>query len=152
MKNVPWLLAFIFFCLSVFLFYNFAYKGDGLVEPDGRISIEVSKEEKNFILQEMRNFLKATKDVSEGIVEKDIEKVIAAGTTGSGIIERVPTSLMRKLPLAFKKTGFSTQNKFRDIARLARDKGDYDEILKEYNVMLKHCVECHAKYKIADLE
>ena len=150
MKNTPWLLAFIFFCLSAFLFYNFVYKGDGVVEADGRISIEMTKDEKNFILLEMRNFLEATKDISEGIVGKDIEKIITAGTTGSGIIDRVPTSLMRKLPLAFKKMGFSTQNKFRDIARLAKDKGDYDEILKEYNVMLKYCVKCHVKYRMTE--
>lgn len=150
MKKLPWLLALLFFCISIFLFYNFVLKGDGRVDIDGRIAIEISKVEKNFILSEMRNFLDETKKLSDGILEKDFDKIVSSGTTGSGIIDRVPTSLMRKLPLSFKKAGFATQNKFREIAEKAEKNGDIDEVLWEYNNLLKKCVDCHAKYKIIE--
>ena len=148
MKKLPWLLAFTFLGISAFLFYNFVFKGDGIIEPDGRISIEISLEEKELFFKEMRGFLTETKNLSNGILEKDVDKIITAGTVGRGIIDRVPASLMRKLPLAFKKVGFSTQNQFKEIARMAEKGADFDELLNEYNNLLKKCVACHIKYKM----
>ena len=152
MKKIAWGLALFFYCTSAFLFYKFVYYIEDIpsIRVNNRILIELSKNERTFILMEMNSFLSDIKLISNGIVEEDYDQIVATSTIGSEIIERVSPALMRKLPLAFNKAGFAMQNEFRGITRLAKEEASFDEILNKYNLLLRKCVECHVKYKLLE--
>lgn len=153
MKNLPWFLAVLFFCTSAFMSYMFIFKGNVKVAEDGRKAVLLSKENTDFALQEMRQFLSSVQQITEGAIEEDIDKIIAAAEkSGGSVIDNTPPSFMRSMPLAFKKLGYDTHYKFDDIAEDAKAGKGKEHTLKQLNTLLGNCVVCHATYKIERIE
>jgi len=149
MKKLPWIIAAFFFCTSAAMAYMFILKGNVKTAEDGRQAILLSQENKDFVLQEMRQFLSSVQQITEGAIEGDMDKIItAANISGGTVIEHTPPSLMRSMPIAFKKLGFDTHYKFDKIAEDAKTGIGKEHTLKQLNVMLSNCVACHSAYKI----
>ena len=63
----------------------------------------------------------------------------------------MPASLIGKLPIAFKKLGFDTHDRFDQLALNTEQLGDTGNVLPELAQLMQNCVACHAAYRI-DLE
>jgi cytochrome c556 len=71
-----------------------------------------------------------------------------AKSVGFAAQEGVPTSLMKKLPMEFKKLGMGTHKAFDQLAMDAADLGDKGQVLKQLGELMQRCVACHAIYRI----
>ena len=97
----------------------------------------------------MHIFLSSVQKISQGIAKEDMDIVIkAARKVGFTAQQAVPGSLMKKLPLAFKKLGFDTHQKFDALAQDASDLGDPQYALQQLSTLMNNCVGCHSAYQI----
>lgn len=149
MARLGWILFLIMTLIASGLAYKFIIKGETEVAPDGRISLLLKESERDFFLNEMRNFLIAVQQITEGIEKDDMTQLAdAAKKVGSADLEHVPAGLMAKLPLAVKTMGLSTHKAFTQMAMDAEQLGDKEHALSQLNQILPTCTACHALYKV----
>ncbi len=154
MKNVKilWLIIVLLLALSGFLIKKFII-GGGNVEAstDGRSTVVMTKDERDFILKEMREFLISVQGVSQAITENDMPKVVdLAHKAGMAAEANTPSVLLQKIPLAMKKLGFDTRSKFDEIAETAKTSKDPVAARKQLDTLLQNCIACHAIYRLAE--
>jgi KaiC/GvpD/RAD55 family RecA-like ATPase len=154
MKNIKILwgvIAILLFALS-----TIGYKliqGDVAPSEDNRIAVNLSKDERNLVLNEMRNFLISTQAVSEAITNKDLKLAAKlASEAGMQAEKNAPGSLLSKIPLAMKTLGFDTRQKFDQIALDALQLNDPMHSRNQLEVLMKNCIACHASFKILEVK
>jgi hypothetical protein len=134
----------------------FAYKFTaGEVKPstDGRLAVQLSKDERNALLLEMRNWLQNSQAILEAASENDFETVIrTAKASGMAAEAETPGSLFRKIPLEMKKLGFDTRKKFDEIAADAEKMKDSQHTIRQLSTAMNNCIACHATYRFVDTE
>lgn len=134
----------------------FAYKFTvGEVQPseDGRLAIQLSKDERNALLLEMRTWLQHTQAIVEAVSRNDF--AAAAGTaraSGMAAEAATPGSLFRKIPAEMKKLGFDTRQKFDAIAADAEKLKDPRHTMAQLGAAMNNCVACHAIYRFAEAQ
>lgn len=129
--------------------YRFVFQGSVSGNVDGRSVIRLAPEERNLVLAEMRAFLISVQQITQGIAEKDMQRVAdAARNVGLAAQGQVPGSLVGKLPLEFKRLGLDTHRKFDQLALDAGDLGEGDYALSQLAVLMQNCTACHAAYRI----
>jgi len=129
--------------------YKFIISGETLIAEDGRQSLMLEAGERNLVLTEMRMFLDAVQKIIHAANEDDAESVaMAARSVGRAAQNEVPGSLMKKLPLEFKKLGFDTHTKFDQLAIDAEQFGDVTVSLKQLSELMQNCVACHEAYRV----
>jgi len=129
--------------------YKFIIAGETIVAEDGRQALMLEVGERNLVLAEMRMFLSAAQQIIQAANAGDAEAVAkAAREVGRAAQQAVPGSLMKKLPLEFKKLGFDTHGKFDQLAMDAEEFGDSAVSLKQLGVLMQNCVACHAGYRV----
>ncbi len=150
MKKISLLFNFILLGVIAFGVYKFILVGETKKhQADGRTAIVLNAGEKDLILTEMRAFLASTQQIVAAISQDKLEQaIIAAKKSGKAAQADVPASLVGKLPLAFKKLGFSTHIKFDELAMDAEDMDDSEQSLKLLGELMQNCVACHSAYKI----
>ena len=149
MARLGWILFLIMTLIASGLTYKFIISGETEVAPDGRTSLLLKESERNFLLDEMRNFLIAVQQITDGIEKDDMTQIAsAAKKVGAGDLAHVPAGLMGKLPLAAKTMGLSTHKAFDQLAMDAEQLGDKDHVLSQLNQILPTCTACHALYKV----
>jgi len=127
--------------------YKFGIKGSALQDEDGRLSIQLSKAERNLVLSEMRAFLTAVQAITEAsMADRMKDAAAAARRVGMAAQGDVPLALMGKLPLEFKQLGMSTHRSFDQLALDAEQLGDRDHTLTQLAELMRNCVACHAAY------
>jgi len=132
--------------------YKFIVQGNTGESSDGRISILLNSGERDLVLAEMRAFLISVQQINSAIAEDNMKLVSeSARKVGKAAQGEVPTSLVGKLPLAFKKLGFDTHTKFDQLAMDTDDLGDTNHALSQLAALMQNCVACHETYRI-DLE
>lgn len=154
MKNykILWAIIFTLSLLLVAIGYKFI-QGSVAVSDDERVAIVLSKEERNLILNEMRNFLINTQKISEAITNEDMELVaILAKSAGMAAEENTPGSLLAKIPLAMKTLGFDTRKRFDQIAADAEELKVPVHSRRQLEQLMKNCIACHASFKIIEQE
>lgn len=152
MKNVKvlWIIIILLLGLSGFLVNKFV---SGNVEPyeDGRTSVVLTKDERNLILDEMREFLVSVQAISEAITAKDMDKVATLShKAGMAAEEGTPGSLLQKIPLAMKKMGFGVRGQFDDISASAKEGKDPAVVRKQLDTLMKTCIACHSIYRMPE--
>ncbi|MEE9310205.1 MAG: hypothetical protein V3U64_04235 [Cocleimonas sp.] len=152
MKNVKvlWAIIVLLLGLSGFLVNKFV---SGSVEPyeDGRTSVVLTKDERNLILDEMREFLKSVQAISQAITEKDMGKVAELGhKAGMAAEEGTPGSLLQKIPLSMKKMGFGVRGQFDEISASAKETKDPAVVRKQLDNLMNTCIACHAIYRLPE--
>lgn len=154
MKNFKILWAII--CTLLILLFAVVYKfvqGSVAVSDDARVAVVLSKDERNLILSEMRNFLISTQQISEAITNDDMELVASlAKSAGMAAEENTPGSLLAKIPLSMKTLGFDTRKKFDQIAADAAELKIPVHSRRQLDQLLKNCIACHASFKIIEAE
>jgi hypothetical protein len=129
--------------------YKFMIQGSVKESQDGRLALQLDEGERDLVLAEMRAFLESVQQITQGITEKDMQRVAEyARKVGRAAQGEVPGSLMGKLPVAFKKLGFDTHSRFDQLALDAEQLGDEQHSLNQLSQLMQNCVGCHAVYRI----
>ena len=144
-----WTLVIILAVLIGAMGYTFLIKGETLPASDGREVLVLSAGERDMVLSEMREFLSAVQTIVGAANQEDMEAVAnAAKKVGFSAQQSVPNSLMKKLPLGFKRLGMGTHKGFDQLAMDATDLGDPSHTLNQLSELMKNCVACHQIFRI----
>jgi len=150
MKNVKvlWTIIILLLGLSGFLVNKFI-SGEVTPNEDGRTNVVLTKDERNLVLDEMRAFLAAVQGIITAANTEDMQAVAKhAKAVGFAAQKGVPASLMKKLPLDFKKLGMGTHKAFDQLAMDAESLGDKGQTMEQLGALMQNCVACHAIYRI----
>lgn len=126
----------------------------GVTRPgaDGRTEIVLTVSERDQILGEMRQLLKAVHGVATGLAgqgqEADRTQIEqAARAAGMGMAADVDPVLMAKLPLPFKQMGMSIHKDMDALAGAIVQKETSQQILQRLSSMTARCTTCHDVYR-----
>jgi len=148
MQKLSWVLVAVLGLSTGFMAYKFILSGSAEKSEDGRLAIQLTTNERNLVLSEMRTFLDSVQQITQGLADSDFETVAkAARKVGRAAQQGMPSSLIGKLPLEFKKMGFDTHAQFTQLALDAKQLGDDALSLGQLGALLQNCVACHATYK-----
>ena len=132
----------------------FSYKFTvGEVKPsdDGRLAVQLSKDERNTLLNEMRTWLQNSQGILTAVSSHDFAAVATiAKSSGMAAEAATPGSLFRKLPVEMKTLGFDTRKKFDEIAVDAEKLKDSQHTIEQLSVAMSNCVACHATYRFVE--
>ena len=149
MKKAASVLAIVFFLSTLFLIYFFIFRGTVIESEDERVAIQLSENNADFALAEMRIFLESIQLINEGVLNKDASLIFKGGRqSGAKVVEETPKDMMRSLPIGFKKLGLSTHAKFDVIADSIKINNNFEYAQRELNTLLNLCITCHRTYKI----
>ena len=116
---------------------------------DKRKKLYLNEEERSHVLAEMRMFLTSVQQITRGVSEEDMKRVIEyakkSGRAGGG---GAPSTLGKKLPKQFRILGLQTHTKFDQLAMDAADLEDPGHALSQLSSLMKNCISCHASYQI----
>ena len=130
--------------------YFFFLTGNIQETEDDRITVILDNGEKQFVKSEMRLFLYSIQTILNSTIEKDYTTIIETVKRAGGKSRNsAPGSMLKKLPIDFKKLGFETHAKFDKIALAAQRKAPTQEILSLTNETLMTCTTCHATYRFS---
>ena len=136
-------------CVIALMTYKFIISGETVVASDGRQALLLEPGERDLVLGEMRLFLRTVQQITQGVTDNDLQVVVsAARQVGAAAQQAVPASLIKKLPLEFKKLGFDTHSKFDQLALDAEQFGDTQVVLEQLSALMTNCVACHEIYRI----
>lgn len=149
MCKLCWAFVVILFLLTGGMAWKFIYSGETVTATDGRQALLLAPAERDMVLAEMRAFLASVQAIVQGVQEEDMDAVVkAARHVGAAAQGAVPGSLMKKLPLEFKRLGFTTHRQFDQLALDAEQLGDPGHTLEQLAGLMRNCVACHAAYRI----
>ncbi len=153
MKNckLSWSLVVVLSIIVALLGYKFTV---GEVQPsdDGRQAVMLTKDERNALLLEMRNWLQNSQAILAAASEKDFDTVIkSARASGMAAEADTPGSLFRKIPVEMKALGFGTRKKFDEIAADAEASKDSNRIVSKLGEAMNNCIACHATYRFVEV-
>lgn len=127
-------------------------KGWTTTGSDGRVEILLAPVERDQILAEMRQLLKAVDGVVRGLGESqpDLQAMQgAARAAGMGMAADVEPAIMAKLPLPFKQMGMSIHSDMDALADAIARQETPQQILRRVSSMTARCTACHDMYRFA---
>ena len=117
---------------------------------DGRTEVVVSKDEHQFLLEEMRTWLQSTQTILDAAGQGDFAAVATAATDAGMKVEAgTPAQLLARIPLPMKQLGFDTRAKFDAIAADAATKKDVASTTALVADAMNNCIACHASYRFS---
>lgn len=132
---------------AAFVGFKF-FKGSTVAGSDGRDVIVLNAGERNLVLGEMRGMLVAVQEIIAAVNEGDMDAVKStAHRVGMAEAGGVPPGLVLKLPMPFKKLGFSTHEGFDEVA-LAAQMGP-EAVLESLEENMAKCIACHETYQLS---
>ena len=152
MKNIKflWGVIFVLLIVSSLLGYKFTV-GSVEVSQGERISVILTKDERNLILNEMRQSLISVQVIGQAIANNKTDNVVILATKAGMAAEAdTPGAIFRKIPLAMKKLGFDTRRKFDAIATAAKEGKNQQFLRKQLDSLLSNCIACHATYQMPE--
>ena len=144
---LPWVLAALLSIAVMAMAYRFIA---GEVQPsdDGRLAIQVTKDEHSMLMQEMRAWLQSSQAIMLAANKQDFAEVgRIAKAAGMSAEADVPGALFRKIPVQMKRLGFDTRQKFDGIAADAVKLKDSRHTLEQLGMAMQNCINCHAAYR-----
>ena len=122
-------------------------------DPDQRINLLLSADERHLVLSEMRGFVITIDGILDGIAMEDFEKVAKISRTmGSAAANTIPPQTVAKLPENFKQLASQVHGGFDMIALDAESMGDTNHTISQLSRITKNCIACHATYKIQTIQ
>lgn len=123
-------------------------RGNTAPGPDGRTSVLLQAEERQFVLAEMRLLLVAVRDITEAIADGKPAKVAAvARSLGMAATHDAPPTLLAKLPLEFKRQAMPLHAGFDDLAAAAENGEGSAALSRRLAQLLDRCTGCHEAYR-----
>lgn len=147
----PWCMAgMVLWVLTIAILGWFFINGSTVKGGDGRTEILVAPAERDQILAEMRQLLKAVDGIVKelGGPEPDLKRMESAARGGGmHMAEDVEPALMVKLPLPFKQMGMSIHKDMDALADAVVQRETPQQILKRLSSMTTRCTTCHDMYR-----
>ncbi len=144
--KLSWILVVALAVIVAILTYKFTV---GEVKPssDGRLAVQLSKDERNALLLEMRKWLQSSQAILAAVATEDFSAVAnAARLSGMAAEAETPGSLFRKIPVEMKVLGFDTRKKFDQIATDAESMKNSQHTIAQLSAAMNNCTACHASY------
>lgn len=119
---------------------------------DGRTEIVLAPTERDLILAEMRQLLKAVHGVVTVLGSPDQNLKVAEGAAraaGMAMAADVNPAVMLKLPLAFKQMGMSIHKDMDHLADGIAQGESSVQILHRLSSMTARCTTCHDMYRFS---
>jgi hypothetical protein len=140
--RLPWLLL----VLTVWSTPTWAVDG-APSDPDARIHLGLTLEERSEFLAEMRVMLSSIQGILQGIGEDDRDRIAgAARQSGNRMARATPEAVRAKLPQAFRDLGGPTHMMFEELA-IRAETDDLDTLAGYAAVILNQCLACHAMFR-----
>lgn len=120
-------------------------------DPDERIIVSLTPEQRLHVLEEMNQFLLSTQEIVEGLSSDDPELVQSAVADGLGRGEGQGQGkgLMKgALPPEFRQMGAAMKLELKKIDTLSKDGAENAVILDQLSSTLMYCQSCHTSYQI----
>ena len=134
----------------------FAYKftvGEVRPSTDGRLAVQLTKDERNALLLEMRTWLQSTQAILAAASAGDLAAAArSARASGMAAEAGTPGSLFRKIPVEMKRLGFATRGLFDEIAAEAEKTKDPQRVLTQLSAAMNNCIACHAAFRFVEAE
>jgi len=150
MKRHVCLAAIVLWVVTLFLGGWFFVQGWTTKGSDGRTEILLAPEERDLILAEMRQLLKAVDGIVRGLGESTPDRKAvetAARTVGMNMAADVEPAIMMKLPLPFKQLGMSIHKDMDALADAVVRGETPQQILQRLSSMTARCTACHEMYR-----
>jgi hypothetical protein len=113
------------------------------------MAVVLARDEREFVLAEMRDFLAGLQVVLDGLNRNDLKQVAsAARAMGMGTAVDVNPALMAKLPLPFKQLGMSVHHDMDELAQAAERQEPVPQLQGRVTQTLAKCVACHATWQL----
>jgi hypothetical protein len=142
-------LALVLWIVGAGWMFFYVVRGNVSGVSENRVIVELSPDEKVFVLQEMRIMLGTIHGITSGLRNHDHKAIVeAAKMSGTAMSADVNPSLMMKLPLDFKKNGLFVHSQFEEFANKVNDKTTDSEVISFLDDQLGRCAGCHAGYRI----
>ncbi len=151
MKNCKlcWAVTTVLGLILIALVARFLAGGPIETAPDGRGEIAVTVAERDMVLAEMRALLEAVQTVIVANNAGDMAAVATAGReVGRGNMNPQSMEFAAKLPLAFRKLGMDTHVRFDQLALVAEQSGDTQQVSQQLGELTANCVACHRLYRL----
>lgn len=127
----------------------FFIKGNTEQLDDGRISVKLTKDEKNRILGEMRLLLSGVQMILAAALDNDLKVVEkTAASLGMKVAVDEDPALLTKLPIDLKKIGLGVHKRFDKLAAKAHSGATKEEVIREVSDIMLTCVSCHEAYRL----
>jgi cytochrome c556 len=144
--------VFVLWILTITVLGWFFVKGWTTTGSDGRTEILLAPIERDQILAEMRQLLKAVDGVVRGLGESqpDLQAMQgAARAAGMEMAADVEPAIMAKLPLPFKQMGMSIHKDMDGLADAIVNNETPPQILRRLSSMTARCTACHEMYRFS---
>lgn len=122
---------------------------------DGRTEILLAPVERDQILAEMRQLLKAVDGVVRGLgaAQPDVKQMEeTARAVGMKMAADTEPAIMAKLPLPFKQMGMSIHKDMDALADAITQHETPQQLLKRLSSMTARCTACHDMYRFGASE
>lgn len=143
-------IALALWVVTVGAFAFYFVRGHTSTSTDQRLAIQLSTEEKDFVLAEMRNLLSSVNGILKGLHENDMIAVTkAAKSAGMGVTVDASPVLMVKLPLEFKILGMGLHEDFDKLSVDTQAGLNKDQVIHRLSELTSKCVSCHRLYRLS---
>ncbi len=122
---------------------------------DARTALHLAPNERDFILTEMRQLLRAVHGVVAGESDPDQTRgyaQAAAAARSAGMVMAVDDNprLMLKLPFPMKQLGMSVHRDFEELADTITHGATSQDILQHLLKITNRCLACHEMYQLKE--
>ncbi len=120
-------------------------------DPDQRIVVSLTAEQRLHVLEEMNQFLLSTQEIVEGLASDDAELIQSAVSDGLGRGQGQGQGqglVKGALPTEFRQMGSAMKVELRKIDTLSKAGAENAEILDQLSSTLMYCSSCHGSYQI----
>lgn len=144
--------VFLLWILTITMLGWFFIKGWTATGSDGRTEILLAGAERDQILAEMRQLLKAVDGIVRGLGAAEPDRKLiqeAARAAGMSMAADVEPAFMAKLPLPFKQMGMSIHSDMDALADAITRNETSQQILQRLSSMTARCTACHDMYRFS---
>jgi hypothetical protein len=147
--KVYWSIIVVLVLVIAAMAYKFVVAGATQDTSDGRRGILLEPGERALVVQEMRRFVSGLQRLVDALARDSMHDVAnAARSMGNASNDRIPGTMLGKLPLQFKALALSTHSGFDTIAMDAEWIALPQRTLGQLAELLGNCEACHDTYRI----
>lgn len=151
-KKLFWFSSLVWI-LTIIVFMIFFITGSVSESTDKRLAVNLTPVEKDIVLGEMRQVLKALNGVLRYVGEENFKEAsVAAKSAGAGMAVDVNPVLMAKLPIEFKKLGMSMHDDFDQLSKELNQGMGQGASIKRLGEITNKCLACHAAYRLNEVK
>jgi cytochrome c556 len=114
---------------------------------DKRIAINLSANEKNQILAEMREFLHGFHGIHLAMARQDMKTVALTARPMGALLDRIPVGMKERLPEEFTQLAIAMNEAFQAVAHDAENNGDISKTHENLAEVMTYCSGCHDTYR-----